>query len=150
MRVNFRTAQQRRVDREGREESLDLTPGLDYHRPRVSPDGTRIAYHTADSTGNMDIWVFDLARSRPRKLTSDPVFHGIPVWTPDSDRLVFLRSIEELRQLFWMAADGTGEPEHLLTSIDEWVNLRPHGFAPDARITPYDPWPPPQPPGRER
>ena len=45
------------VDRAGSEEPLE-TPVLAYQRPRVSPEGTRVAVDVADPEG-ADIWIHD-------------------------------------------------------------------------------------------
>ena len=95
------------VDRQGQEQFLELTPGLDYHAPRVSPDGTRAAFHypEPDSGGGMDMWVFEFGRRTSRRLTSAPTYNGIPNWTPDGERLAFLHR-EATRQLFWALVRG--------------------------------------------
>ena len=102
------------VDREGREEPLRLPPGLSYHSPRTSPDGTRVAFHRVDLEDS-DIWVSDLASSSTRKLVADPLINYHPRWTPDSSRLAYTRG-QTGRQLYWIAADGTGEAQLLLSS----------------------------------
>ena len=75
------------VDRAGREEPL-ATPSVSYQRPRVSPDGARVAVDVADSDGT-DIWVHDLARGTETRLTTDPADDRAPLWSPDGARVVF-------------------------------------------------------------
>ena len=48
------------VDRQGREESLNVEP-RSYLWPRISPDGTRVAVEVVQS-GNRDVWIYDLVR----------------------------------------------------------------------------------------
>ena len=101
------------VDREGREEPLAADP-LPYYRPRISPDGTRIAVEVADPS-NSDLNVYDIARDTLTRLTFDPGPDTFPLWTPDSQRVLF-RSVREGGGLFSKAADGTGDVERLTTN----------------------------------
>ena len=72
------------VDREGRETAIDA-PRDFYMHPRVSPDGTRLAF-----VRQGDIYLVNLARpTAPFRLTSTPRLDWYPVWTPDSRRIVF-------------------------------------------------------------
>jgi len=57
------------VDRKGQEESLEVLPDI-YGNPRISPDGTQIAF-TISVGGRPDIWIRDLARKASNKLTND-------------------------------------------------------------------------------
>ena len=53
-----------------------------------------------------------------------------PLWTPDSERVVFSSS-RDGGGLFWKAADNTGEVERLLESADR---ARPWGWSADGRL----------------
>ena len=57
------------VSRDGTEESLPLPPRA-YGRPRVSPDGTRVAVDITDGD-NRDIWIWNLETETPTPLTFD-------------------------------------------------------------------------------
>ena len=63
---------------------------------RVSPDGTRIALDRMVQD-NRDVWLLDTARGSLTRLTSDPGADGLPVWSPDGQRLAY----ESLRQGVW-------------------------------------------------
>ena len=75
------------VGRDGDEERLPAPPRA-YDRPRVSPDGTRVAVDIADGD-NTDVWIWDLARETLTQLTFDEGVDDFPLWTPDSARIVF-------------------------------------------------------------
>jgi len=100
-------------DRTGLEEPLALPDGY-YSRPRLSPDGRRIAVaHTVeDRRQNSRLWVFDLSRGTFGPLPGEGF--SAPVWSADGQRLIF-RGLKP-PGLYWARADGTAEPEALLES----------------------------------
>ena len=120
------------VDREGREEPINAPP-RPYVRPRLSPDGTRVAVDLADQEG--DIWVWDFARQTFTRLTFDPAADTFPVWTPDGQRLIFTSQRGGLPNPYWQAADGTGAAERL---VEDQNPLAPYALSPDGRWIAYD------------
>ena len=117
------------VGREGQEERLDAEP-RGYTDPRISPDGLRLAITVNDSGGG-DVWIYDLEREIPSRLTFDPAADHWPVWTPDSQRVVFDSTRDgAIHDLFWKAADGTGPVERLTTSPNRQGAL---SFSPDGK-----------------
>ncbi len=97
------------VDRDGKEEPLSIQPD-DYRSPRISPDGTKVAL-ALTAGGNQDIWIWDLVRKTPTRLTLNKAEDAYPLWTPDGKRIVFYSTRGgETCGLYWRAADGTGEP----------------------------------------
>ena len=113
------------VDRDGREEPINAPPRT-YVRPRLSPDGTRVAVDIFDQ--EQDIWVWDFARQTFTRLTFDPAPDGYPVWTPDGQRLIFASLREGAWNLYWRAADGTGAAERL---TEDQNDLAPYAVSPD-------------------
>jgi serine/threonine-protein kinase len=107
---------------------LQATPGA-YQTPRLSPDGQRIAYVISEGA-NQDIWVFDLRRDAPRKLTFGGV-NASPVWSPNGQYIVF----EKIGQgLFQARADDASQPQALmLRSIPQL----PSSFSPDGQQLAY-------------
>ena len=99
------------VDRSGAIEKLKVPSSL-YERPRVSPDGTRVALGSGDATA-ANIWIYELSgASAIRQLT----FGGqnrFPLWTADSQRIVFQSDREGDLGIFWQRADGTDTPRRL-------------------------------------
>ena len=101
------------VDREGASELLPLPPAR-YLWPRFSPDGTRLAYGEGATGADFEIWVYEIGLQVPVRLTSGRT----PVWSPDGTRLAFVSEREGgLRRLYWMAADGSGEPQRFAESV---------------------------------
>ena len=100
------------VDRSGR---VDPLPKLDpdtYSWPRLSPDGTKLAY-AIGNFGYAQLWVYDIEFGTSMKLTRSG-HNAEPVWSPDNMRLAFdrLRGRDVL-DLYSIPADGSGEPEQL-------------------------------------
>ena len=123
------------VDREGREETLGAEP-RPYRRPRISPDGSRVTLDVFD--GSADVWIHDLVRETSTRLTFDPAPDGPALWTPDGRRVVFSSKRDgRPKNLFWKAADGTGQVERLTTSPNLQV---PYSFSPDGKTLVFHEW----------
>ena len=114
------------VTRDGEEEMISA-PARAYGRPRVSPDGTRVAVDINDD-GNRDIWIWDLARETLTQLTFDEANDNYPLWTPDAARILFTSS-RDGGGLFWKAADGTGQVERIKDGP-----LRPYAWTEDGEL----------------
>ena len=106
------------VDRKGREEPLGAPPGA-YGTPRVSPDGTHVAIGIVDR-GNTEVFIWDLTRKAFRRLTFSPGMDGLPLWTPDGRRIIFMSARAGALNLSSQAVDG-GTVDRLTTSaIPQW------------------------------
>ena len=70
-------------------DALRLTsfPGAE-HSPRLSPDGSRVAF-TAEYGGNQDVYVVPASGGEPSRLTWHPGADHVRGWTPDGARVVF-------------------------------------------------------------
>ncbi|MGQ0732685.1 MAG: protein kinase domain-containing protein [Acidobacteriota bacterium] len=111
------------IDRRGARGDAVGTPGV-YENPRLSPDGTRLAYHSQDR--GADIWVTDLARGATTRFTFDPGTDNVPVWSPDGARIAFVSNREGgVFNVYHRSASGTGEDELLLKTpnnktLNDW------------------------------
>ena len=101
------------ANRNGRSDLLSAD-ALPYSSPRVSPDGTRVAVEVAGRDG-VDIHIYDLTRKTLTRLTSGSSHGRFPLWTPNSQRVVFY-SDSDGGGLYSNAADGTGVAARLTTS----------------------------------
>jgi len=87
---------------------------------RLSPDGKELAQSITDSSGNNDVWIYDLVRNVPTRLTFTPTLNVLPVWTPDGKRIAYSSNQAENRlQMFMKNADGSGKEERLLEDKDD-------------------------------
>src|SRR5260370_17709008 len=121
------------LDSTGKTQSLVATPG-NYFVPRLSPDGKRLALVSAVSaTAVGDILVYDLQLETMTKLTFASQNNGRPIWTPDGKHIAYA-SHTGTETLWWIRADGAGEPQRLLESKDV---LLPYSFSPDGRRLAY-------------
>jgi Tol biopolymer transport system component len=111
--VSSRTNRLVWVDRTGKSEPL-LDTGQLFDDPRVSPDGTRLSLTIFDESIVRNIWIYDIGRENLMPLT----FGGINArasWTPDSERLTFLRQPpnQPFYDIYWKTVDQSGEEEQL-------------------------------------
>ena len=100
--------------------------------PRISPEGTHVAVDIRNQ-GNADVWVGEVARGTRSRLTTSSGLDGIPLWTPDGQRIVFTSGRDGPLALYWKASDSTGTAERLATFEDTLGVLRAHGWSADGR-----------------
>jgi len=116
------------LDSAGRIQPLHAPPGV-YTSLRFSPDGKRLAFSMSSATG-VDIWVKDLDRDTPSRLTFLAGVNRLPVWTPDGKNIVFQSIASPAPGLYWIRSDGSGEAQRL---TDGKVNDFPYSFSPDGK-----------------
>ncbi len=96
------------VDRQGKVEVISEVG--QYWSPRLSPDGSRIAFRSED------IWTYELVRHTQSPQTFVGGLHYNPIWTPDGTAVVFSSDREGPRNLFWKLIDTGGEAKRLYPS----------------------------------
>jgi eukaryotic-like serine/threonine-protein kinase len=94
----------------------------DWRAPRFSPDGKRIAFHLDDGR-QLNIYTYEWARDFATRLTFDPSVDSYPVWSPDGRTIIYSStpSAQQLANLYWVSADGSGEPHRLTESRDRQI-----------------------------
>ena len=113
------------LDAAGQTEPLLAKPGV-YERPRLSPDGQRLAF----SDGS-DIWVYEAQRDILTRLTFGGANELVPVWSPDGRYIVF----SGVGSIWWVRSDGGGKPQLLIQGKNP---LYPFSFAPDGKRLAYN------------
>jgi eukaryotic-like serine/threonine-protein kinase len=89
-------------------------PPHEYNRPRISPDGRKVAVTIADQ--DSQVWVYELARDTMTRLTFEGTVSAGPVWTPDGSKIAFYSNKDGPFSVFWQKADGSGGLEKLTSS----------------------------------
>jgi serine/threonine-protein kinase len=118
------------VDRDGSGQPVGLEARL-YENPRISPDGRRLAVTvTGDSE---DIWVYELSRGTPTRLTFEAGTEWYPVWAADGRRVFYAKERPQW-DLFWRAVDAGGEEELLHSNGYDKV---PTSLSPDGTVLAY-------------
>jgi Tol biopolymer transport system component len=109
------------VDRKGVTTPLISERGS-YGNPRLSPDGRHLAL-TVLRDNNWDIWIYDLERGVPSRLTFDDAAESEQIWSPDGRELIFSSDKTGSDNLYRKRADGSGEAERLTTSDQsQWAS----------------------------
>ena len=126
------------VDHEGNEDPLPAAPDI-YANIKISPDSTRVALARTVNR-NQDIWIWDFVRNTMTRLTFDETDDLNPIWTPDSQRIIFGSDRGERASIYWKAADGTGEVEQLASLPEEWI--WPMSLSSDGNILFFGNWNP--------
>jgi hypothetical protein len=120
--VNLVTVQW--LDAAGRMQPLLAKPG-GYERPRLPPDGQRLAWDDGS-----DIWVYEARRDTMTRLTFGGGANNIPVWSPDGRYIMF----QGPGGIWWVRSDGAGKPQPLIQSKNVLI---PWSFTPDGKRLAY-------------
>jgi serine/threonine-protein kinase len=112
------------LDASGKTQPLLAKPG-GYQRPRVSPDGQRLALDDGS-----DIWVYEARRDTMTRLTFGGGSNIAPVWSPDGRYIAF----DGLGGIWWVRSDGAGKPQRLIQGNS---NAFPFSFTPDGKRLAY-------------
>ncbi len=113
------------ADRNGHETAIAV-PVRAYTDARLSSDGMRVALGAWDEQN--DIWIWDLLRHTLQRVTNDPGFNRVPVWTPDGTRIASTADQDGVWSVYWQASDGSGTKERLTSGTRGQF---PHSISPD-------------------
>jgi eukaryotic-like serine/threonine-protein kinase len=100
-----------------------------YRNPALSPDGSRLAVERLSEAANgLDVWIFNLARNEPARLTFDE--SRAPLWAPDGASIVTNTRGALVRR------SAGGGPTEMLTQVGLFGN--PLGWTPDGRSVVFE------------
>ena len=88
----------------------------DWYHPALSPDGRRLVVGIGDERAEQgSLWILDLVRGTRTRLTFGPGSAWSPAWSPDSERIAYVKE-EEGKGLgiYAKAASGAGAEEQLM------------------------------------
>ncbi len=109
-------ADQRRlvwVTRNGAEQPV-AAPARAYVYPRLSPDGQRVGVSIAEE--ETQTWLYDFSRETLTRFTYEGHVNQNAIWTPDGKWIAIQSNREGTMNIFRQRTDGSGGPEHLITS----------------------------------
>ena len=109
-------------------------PGRDYLVLRLSPDGKRVLMVIREK-GFADIWIYDIQRGTLTRLTFGAGDNFSPVFSPDGQRIAFLRLKDANFSILTKPADGSGSEETLLPP--QSVRSTPFSWSPDGKFLAY-------------
>jgi len=101
-----------------------------------APDGARDALVVGDGRGNLEIYVVNADGSGLTRLTNNPGEDNLPVWSPDSSRIAWHRSIAGNTEIWVVNPDGSGLTR--LSNGPEGDALRDGGWSPDGSRIAFD------------
>jgi WD40 repeat protein len=118
------------VDREGNDEPAGSQ--FDQHYiPRLSPDGTKIAFQTLFT--REQVWIHDTQREMSYPLVSEGI-SSCPIWTPDGDRIIYRKTLPDRSGgIFSRSAGGIDSTEELLYSFPAGSDYYPSSVSPDGK-----------------
>jgi dipeptidyl aminopeptidase/acylaminoacyl peptidase len=100
---------------------MQLTyPPMEVQEPRISPDGTKVAFGSYD----YDAFVVDVSGGEPRKIVAQAQF---PVWSPDGRSLVLAKIHPDRKSFDYEIVDSlsgtrTPIPSSINTVGDVWID----------------------------
>jgi serine/threonine protein kinase len=118
------------VTRQGKVDPIPISPN-NYTRPRISPDGRKVAVTIPNEEDISDIYILDLNSVNMDRRTFNKNSRT-PLWTSDSQRIVYVAGDEDNEGIYWRAADGRGTDELLILTPDG-ESLSPQSWADDGK-----------------
>jgi eukaryotic-like serine/threonine-protein kinase len=118
-------------DREGRQVQ-QIGAMANYGGIELSPTGDRLAVDIV-TDNNRDIWVIDLARNVPSRITFDPANDWTASWSPDGSRLTFASAGRgnQPQQIYQKSSSGVGVDELVATDGEPSI---PAQWSPDNKF----------------
>ena len=91
-------------------------PGYD-NQPGFLPDSSAFRYTAIDSTGQADVWFYDLATGERRNLTANSTSEYSATPMPGSERFSLIRVEPDSTQRLWSFAPDGSDPQLLFEDL---------------------------------
>jgi eukaryotic-like serine/threonine-protein kinase len=117
------------VWRNGRIEKL--LGASEYRDLAISHSGRELAYEDRDAdTGARDIWIADIDRKQPKRLTATPEDETAPVWSFNDREIYYTATRQGRVGLYRRAADGSGDESLVVGDVPSIVpfDISPKGM----------------------
>ena len=99
--------------------------------PELSPDGRRVA--VTRITDGLAVWLIDIARGVPTRLTLEAGTDTAPFWSPDGERILYRHQVGSASRMFVTTANALGQARVL----EGRISATPSGWSPDGRLVLY-------------
>lgn len=100
----------------GAAQNITRRPGYD-NQPSFLTDATGLLYTAIDSTGQADIWRYDLRTRRRTRLTNTPESEYSPTVMPGSTRFSVVRVERDSTQRLWSFRMDGSDPQVVLETL---------------------------------
>jgi serine/threonine protein kinase len=110
-------------DRRGKERGVVGKPDV-YGNVFLAPNGKSVALNKTDTgSQNTDVWTYELQGGSTKRLTFDPAFDAVPIWSPDAARLMFTSNRQISFDLYMKNSDGAQEEKSIVSNdVDKFPN----------------------------
>ncbi len=100
-------------DRQGNAVGVVGKPGA-YGNVSIAPNGRLVAVDKTDEgSQNTDVWTYELQHGGAKRLTFDPSYDSVPIWSPDGTRLVFYSNRQGGSDVYVKNSDGAQEEQNI-------------------------------------
>jgi Tol biopolymer transport system component len=120
-------------DRAGRSEEKIFDPGV-YHEPSLTPDGKKIVLSQQDE-GTQDLFVLDISRNSPARLTFDPHEDVSSVISPDGSQIIYASNRSGQFDFYQKSTNGADSDQLILTAKSSQY---PDSWSPDGKNLLYE------------
>ena len=115
---------------------LSLPPGI-FSFPALSPTGAHAVVSSSEGDQTADLWMIDLQRGTPTRLTFGPGVNRFPIWSPDGTKIVFQSNRTGMTDLYVLSPTGGTAPGVFYSSTAvKWKN--PTAWSPDGSVIVFD------------
>ena len=98
--------------------AVNITHRAGYdNQPSFTPDGSAILYTVVDSTGQADIWRYDIASKRTSRVTATPESEYSATVMPGGRRFSVIRVERDSTQRLWSFALDGSDPQLVLPAL---------------------------------